>query len=1730
MADTGPGFFTVGGTVQAGGGLYIPRKADDQLLKLCQDGEFAYVLTPRQLGKSSLMMRTAEQLRAEAITTAIIDLTQIGVQVTAEQWYLGLLVAIEDNLLLETDIIDWWQERQQIGYTQRFTTFFEEVLLREVAGRMVILVDEIDTTLSLGFTDDFYGAIRYLYNSRSRNQELNRLSFVLIGVAMPGDLIADPQRTPFNIGRRVDLTDFTPQEAKPLAAGFNLPETEAARILGWILRWTGGHPYLTQRLCRQVSEKNRESWTAADIDDLVSETYLGEMSRLDNNLQFVRDMLTERAPDPVGVIRTYEQVWRGREVADEEQSIVKSHLKLSGVVRQEHGLLKLRNRIYATVFDDQWIAEHRPPRYWTPIIQRVALALIIVLGIAAFISGLIANSQLNAANAAREAAETARAEAEAAGTVAAYEAIQAQMARDAAVTSEAAANSARETAVASEAEANNARETAVASEAEARRQAELAAIALGSQLAAQSQVLVSSNPQQSLLLAMESVSIFNDLGSEQPSLAAQNALYQALSGSSGQGFSISNVPVTNFAANSSLLFTTHRDGGLWAWDQTDPTIQPVLLHNASTGALALNGNTPWLAAGTANGLLLWEAADIWQGHFTLQEGSRTNYESLLFSPNGEWLAAYQTSRGVYLWNLSNLAFGSLPPSPYYLGQLTVSQITFDDNGSRLAVTDSSTNETLVWNLAALPPSPSGQAEADWTLPSEAPLGGISFVAEEPLILSGNAIWNLETGQSYTYKDSTEPEQLWTSPDGQWLLLQVDGGPARLLGLAGLTAAFYEGSDYLSRGIQLGDFTPSGQAVFSDDSNWLAIGDTDGRVHYWRLEGRQAFLAGDVILTPDYTLSGLEDAVIGLAYSADGQWLIAAGEDGTVRRWQSEANAFYDVPTILPGEMNTILDIAVLPDLDLLAIAGTSGEIDSSGVLNPEAGVLELWDTADWPAEPQPIGRHSSLNEWVSDIEYSPNGRWFAAAAISTVMTRPITSTVYLWREHALQSDPFLTLEGPVSPGTQLLITPDGDYLFAADGLAPSQLLQFNYNIPDSLALDPEPALIYFWDLEADNPASTRRILTASAGYVSRLKASPDGRWLVATGYNLEPGLLTPNTTIELWNLAEPELPAVTLVAEEIEGQDNIGFVDEVIFSTDNEYLFAAYSTGEGTKQVVVWQITQDNWMAMPPQEIVTIERGPFSIALSPDSRWLAVTSPEALLLFDLAESLTEAAVSLPLTDPALYFNQTAFSEDGRRLVISGPDTDQILLLDFAAPDFRRSGIILRFVQISGAGALTAAFSPENDFLVTPLTSGFTLLWPLDTAQLNALACRTAGRNLRQSEWEQYLFNPDYEVTCPDYPPDATAVPSLLQQAQRLVDEEQIAGAQIVYSQVISAVVRSLDTQLAVDVCATTAELSDETLIETLLPACEWASELVQLQTDGTGIATYNACAAGQAHPETAAAVEPACALVVDRSLQNSLLQEAGSICIQGTESGSDLAVLVAPICAGVIEALPEAAVAADVYEVCRDATEANLNSIVGPACNRVVEIVSESSIPLDQCFTANSDNLGQIAADICQAGFMPYIESEDPFSLIDSCLDAGEIEVEDGVVHACGLMAAAVQASGSDDLNYEVCLIGLQELVSASPAPDDFAELILPVCQTAVALEPENGRYYSGYGVALALTGDTDAALEALDFYRQWATVTENETDLFVADELINQLEDGQTPDPFLLNEPLFQQEQSTSQ
>jgi len=340
--------YTVGGTVQASGGVYIPRKADDELLQYCRLGEFAFILSSRQVGKSSLMVRTVQQLEQEDIRSVIIDLSCIGVNISTDEWYLGILNEIANTLKLQADIFAWWAECAGLSPATRLTNFFSDVLLKEVSGPVVVFFDEIDSTISIPFSDDFFVALSAIYNARSTIADFKRLSFVMIGVATLGDLIADSKRTLFDIGHCVELTDFTLEEAAPLAGNLS------KQALGWAFNWTSGHPYLTQRLCEYLS-KNSIELTEESVADTVKQLFEGEHGLQDNNLQFVHDMLTKRSPDIQYVLNIYKDIRSGKKVSDDEHSISKAHLKISGVVRCENGELRLRNRIYERAFDLKWV-------------------------------------------------------------------------------------------------------------------------------------------------------------------------------------------------------------------------------------------------------------------------------------------------------------------------------------------------------------------------------------------------------------------------------------------------------------------------------------------------------------------------------------------------------------------------------------------------------------------------------------------------------------------------------------------------------------------------------------------------------------------------------------------------------------------------------------------------------------------------------------------------------------------------------------------------------------------------------------------------------------------------------------------------------------------------------------------------------------------------------------------------------------------------------------------------------------------------------------------------------------------------------------------------------------------------------------------------------------------------------------------------------------------------------
>lgn len=339
---------------------YVTREADTQLYKGLKAGKFCYVLNSRQSGKSSLRVQTMQRLKEDGVKCAAIDLSAGGIQnVPPEQWYADLIDTLIDIFDLDVDFGDWWEANQLNSLVTRFRKFIEGVLLAEIQENIVIFIDEIDSVLSLKFpTDDFFAFIRSCYNHRVDNSNYNRLTFCLLGVASPNNLIKDKKRTPFNIGESIILRGFQLHEVEPLEKGLQERYPDSHRIMKNILDWTGGQPFLTQKLCQFMVEESLQ-YNPRTVEEVVRSRIIENWESQDEPEHFrtIRDRIIKHEEYAGFLLELYQQIQGVKEkfeiIADD--TIEQSELQLSGLVVRQQNKLRVYNAIYREIFDQYWV-------------------------------------------------------------------------------------------------------------------------------------------------------------------------------------------------------------------------------------------------------------------------------------------------------------------------------------------------------------------------------------------------------------------------------------------------------------------------------------------------------------------------------------------------------------------------------------------------------------------------------------------------------------------------------------------------------------------------------------------------------------------------------------------------------------------------------------------------------------------------------------------------------------------------------------------------------------------------------------------------------------------------------------------------------------------------------------------------------------------------------------------------------------------------------------------------------------------------------------------------------------------------------------------------------------------------------------------------------------------------------------------------------------------------------
>ena len=187
-------------------------------------------------------------------------------------------------------------------------------------------------------------------------------------------------------------------------------------------------------------------------------------------------------------------------------------------------------------------------------------------------------------------------------------------------------------------------------------------------------------------------------------------------------------------------------------------------------------------------------------------------------------------------------------------------------------------------------------------------------------------------------------------------------------------------------------------------------------------------------------------------------------------------------------------------------------------------------------------------------------------------------------------------------------------------------------------------------------------------------------------------------TLRLWDLtrADPFAEPMFLAR-------HFGGILAMSISPDNHWLI----TGSGDNTARLWDLTRVDPFAEPI--VLAGHEGPIqAVSISPDNHWLATGSDDGTArLWDLTQE-----------DPS-----------AEPLVLAGHE-----------------------------GSIQAvSISPDNHWLLTVSDDGTARRWNLRLHELRQLACRTAGRNLTEKEWDQYFKGQPYRKTCTNFPVHYTVI-------------------------------------------------------------------------------------------------------------------------------------------------------------------------------------------------------------------------------------------------------------------------------------------------------------------------------------------------------------------------------------
>lgn len=324
------------GTIDPQSSFYITRLSDSIAQQTIQrQGVTITIKGPRQMGKSSLLIRTVEQAVMVGKQIAFLDFQLIdhSALLDADRFHRQFCAWITDELGLKDQVAEFWTP--SLGNSQCCSRYMSRYLLKELGKPLVLAMDEVDRLFESPFRSDFFSMLRSWHNGRATQPIWKQLDLVLVTSTEPYQLIENLNQSPFNVGQVLELEDLKSSQLSELNRlhGAPLSTEEEEQLFGLV----GGHPYLIRRALYLLATKRVENsavlFRDADRDD----------GPFGDHLRYHLFRLYDKSE----LVQGFRQIIKDKTCKDDR---IFFRLKGAGLVRKEGQIVLPRCRLYGEYF------------------------------------------------------------------------------------------------------------------------------------------------------------------------------------------------------------------------------------------------------------------------------------------------------------------------------------------------------------------------------------------------------------------------------------------------------------------------------------------------------------------------------------------------------------------------------------------------------------------------------------------------------------------------------------------------------------------------------------------------------------------------------------------------------------------------------------------------------------------------------------------------------------------------------------------------------------------------------------------------------------------------------------------------------------------------------------------------------------------------------------------------------------------------------------------------------------------------------------------------------------------------------------------------------------------------------------------------------------------------------------------------------------------------------------